>query len=161
MPGGFLGVDIFLLISGYLITGIIVRETATGPFSIKRFYERRARRILPALIVVLLACVPIAWLWMMPDEFAAFGRSLVATNIFVSNYFFRADVDYFAEAAELKPLIHTWSLAVEEQFYILFPLMLVALLKLRRSALLTILIVVTAGSLMLAEHWAHIDRASN
>jgi peptidoglycan/LPS O-acetylase OafA/YrhL len=161
MPGGFLGVDIFFLISGYLITGIIVREHAAGRFSIARFYERRARRILPALIVVLLACVPVAWLWMMPDELAAFGRSLVATNIFVSNYFFRADVDYFAEAAELKPLIHTWSLAVEEQFYIFFPLMLVALLKLRGAARLTILLAVAAGSLILAEYWSHVDRASN
>ena len=110
---------------------------------------------------MLLACVPVAWLWMMPDELAAFGRSLVATNTFVSNFLFRADVDYFAEAAELKPLIHTWSLAVEEQFYVFFPLMLVALLKLRRSALLIILLAVATGSLMLAEHWSHIDRASN
>jgi peptidoglycan/LPS O-acetylase OafA/YrhL len=161
LPGGFLGVDIFFLISGFLITGIIAREAAGGRFSIARFYERRARRILPALITVLLACLPVAWMWMMPEEFAGFGRSLVATNTFLSNYFFRADVDYFAEAAELKPLIHTWSLAVEEQFYIFFPLFLVALLKLRRAFSLAALVVVAMASLMLAEYWARVDTASN
>lgn len=124
--GGYVGVDVFFVISGYLITRIILDENAKGSFSLARFYARRARRILPALFVVCTACIPLAWWLLTPDRWEEFARSLVATSLFSSNFFFWAHSDYFSEAAELKPLLHTWSLAVEEQFYLLFPLVFLA-----------------------------------
>lgn len=126
-PGGFVGVDIFFVISGYLITGIILSELRDGTFTIRGFYERRARRILPALFVVLAACTPFAWWTMRPDDFQAFGRGVIATILFLSNVLLWRETNYFAPEAELNPLLHTWSLAVEEQFYVLFPLLLVLL----------------------------------
>jgi peptidoglycan/LPS O-acetylase OafA/YrhL len=125
--GGFVGVDVFFVISGYLITSIIYQEIVDRRFSIWRFYERRARRILPALIVVSLSCIPFAWFWMLPNEFNDFSQSLVGVASFTSNILFWQESGYFAEPSELKPLLHTWSLSIEEQFYILYPLMLLVL----------------------------------
>ena len=125
--GGFFGVDVFFVISGYLITGIIASELAEGRFSIARFYERRARRILPALLVVMAACIPAAQVLMTPPQVEELARSVLATLLFASNVFFWSETGYFDAAAGTKPLLHTWSLAVEEQFYILFPLILMAL----------------------------------
>ena len=122
--GGFVGVDVFFVISGYLITTIIISEMAEGKFSIVNFYERRARRILPALFFVMLACIPFAWMWLTPTDLKDFGQSLVAVSTFSSNILFWFESGYFDTAAELKPLLHTWSLAVEEQYYILFPIFL-------------------------------------
>ena len=122
--GGFVGVDVFFVISGYLITTIIISELADGQFSIINFYERRARRILPALFFVMAACLPFAWLWLTPADLRDFGESLVAVSTFSSNILFWWESDYFDAASELKPLLHTWSLAVEEQYYILFPIFL-------------------------------------
>lgn len=122
--GGYVGVDIFFVISGYLITTILVDDHAAGRFSILDFYERRARRILPALFVVIAVCIPFAWRWMLPVELADFGRSLVAVVLFVSNVLFWRSSGYFDLAAESKPLLHTWSLGVEEQFYVVFPLII-------------------------------------
>ena len=122
--GGFVGVDVFFVISGYLITTIIISEMAEGKFSIVNFYERRARRILPALFFVMAACLPFAWLWLTPTDLKYFGQSLVAVSTFSSNILFWSESGYFDNAAELKPLLHTWSLAVEEQYYILFPIFL-------------------------------------
>jgi peptidoglycan/LPS O-acetylase OafA/YrhL len=123
--GGYVGVDVFFVISGYLITTIIISEMAEDNFSILNFYERRARRILPALFFVMLACFPFAWFWLAPDDLKDFGESLFAVSIFSSNILFWLESGYFDTAAELKPLLHTWSLAVEEQFYILFPIFLI------------------------------------
>ena len=120
--GGYLGVDVFFVISGYLITGILAARPADGRFSIARFYERRARRILPALIVVLLACIPFGLAWLSPLELRDFARGFVATALSVSNVLFWQQLDYFGPAAEHLPLLHTWSLGIEEQFYLLFPL---------------------------------------
>lgn len=122
--GGYVGVDVFFVISGFLITSIITNELRAGRFSVIGFYERRARRILPALFVVMALCLPAAWLLMLPAEAAAFGRSLVAVSVFGSNVLFWRSSGYFDLAAEEKPLLHTWSLGVEEQFYIVFPLLL-------------------------------------
>lgn len=127
--GGYVGVDIFFVISGYLITTLIASALLEGRFSIIDFYERRARRILPALFLVQLACIPFAVIWMVPNQLHDFFQSLVAVNLFGSNFLFWAEDDYFGLASELKPLLHTWSLAVEEQFYVIFPLMLILLIR--------------------------------
>ncbi|RZU99076.1 acyltransferase family protein [Spiribacter vilamensis] len=153
LSGGFVGVDIFFVISGYLITTIIYQEMVQGRFSMWRFYERRARRILPALFVVSLACIPFAWLWMVPNEFKDFSQSLVGVATFTSNILFWRESGYFAAAAELKPLLHTWSLAVEEQFYILYPPLLLALYRFLPKALFLIISSGALISLGLA-HWA-------
>ncbi len=112
--GGFVGVDVFFIISGYLITSIILPEMDKGSFSILAFYERRARRILPALFLVMLVCIPFAWMWLMLNDMKDFAQSLVAVSIFSSNILFWQESGYFDTAAELKPLLHTWSMAVEE-----------------------------------------------
>ena len=122
--GGYVGVDVFFVISGYLITTIIVREMAEGRFSLLVFYERRARRILPALFFVMLLSTAFALLWLAPSELENYGQGLIAVSTFWSNILFWQQSGYFETAAELNPLLHTWSLAVEEQFYIFFPLLL-------------------------------------
>ena len=119
--GGFIGVDVFFVISGYLITSIILAEMQAGTFTLGNFYERRARRILPALFVLMFTCLPFAWLWLSPRYMKDFSESLVAVPAFASNVLFFITSGYFDAATEIKPLSHTWSLAVEEQYYILFP----------------------------------------
>jgi len=127
--GGYVGVDIFFVISGYLITSIIVRELTAGEFSIARFYERRVRRILPALTVVVVATLLVGLVLLSPAQLEDLGRSAAATSVFSSNIFFFLGSGYFDGASELKPLLHTWSLAVEEQYYILFPFLLMLIAK--------------------------------
>lgn len=139
--GGFVGVDVFFVISGYLITTILINELDRGDFSILRFYERRARRILPALFTVILCSIPIAWMVLDPAQFTDFSESIVATILFASNFLFWMESGYFDEGTENKPLLHTWSLAVEEQYYIFFPVMLFLLWRYgRRSTLATIVL---------------------
>lgn len=149
LGGGYAGVDIFFVISGYLITGILLRDLAMGRFSILRFYERRARRILPALVCVILACLPLAWIWMTPDQLEEFGRSILSVAGFVSNHFFWAEIDYFDNRAELKPLLHTWSLAVEEQYYVFFPPLLWLIWRLGRRGAFGVIVILTLGSLLM------------
>lgn len=127
VSGGFVGVDIFFVISGFLIGSIIIRDVDNGAFSIIAFYERRFRRIIPALIVVACFSAIVGYLTMLPEQFTNLGKAIAATSVFVSNIFFWRESGYFAPAAEWMPLLHTWSLAVEEQFYILFPLIVLAL----------------------------------
>lgn len=149
--GGYVGVDVFFVISGYLITIILINDLDAGRFSLARFYERRARRILPALFVVLLACLPFAWLWMMPSQLTDFAQGLVAVVFFASNVLFWRQSGYFAAAAELNPLLHTWSLAVEEQYYLLFPLFLLTLWRFGRARVFWTVVVLAAVSLLVAE----------
>ena len=127
--GGYVGVDVFFVVSGYLITKIILADIESGEFSIWRFYERRVRRIFPALFPVLFFALIFGYLILLPEEFEDFGKSLFYTTFFVSNIYFMDDVGYFAAPAETKPLLHIWSLAVEEQFYIFFPIFLYLLSK--------------------------------
>jgi peptidoglycan/LPS O-acetylase OafA/YrhL len=151
--GGYVGVDVFFVISGYLITSIIINELEQGEFSIVRFYERRARRILPALCFMMLACIPFAWIWMTPSQIEDFGRSLVAVSLFASNILFWSEIDYFAPAAEENPLLHTWSLAVEEQYYMFFPLFLLLAWRFGRASVFWMIAAIAAVSLLLCE-WA-------
>jgi peptidoglycan/LPS O-acetylase OafA/YrhL len=145
--GGYVGVDVFFVISGYLITTIILAELEAGTFSLLHFYERRARRILPALFVVMFACIPFAWFWLLPDAMKQFSESLVAVSTYASNILFWRTSGYFDTATELKPLIHTWSLAVEEQYYVLFPLFLMLTWKLGKRWIVGLLTVVFVISL--------------
>lgn len=149
--GGFVGVDIFFVISGYLITSILFDEIERGDFSIARFYERRARRILPALFVVILACLPFAYIWMLPSQLTDFSQSVVAVVFFASNILFCWKDGYFAASAELQPLLHTWSLAVEEQYYLLFPLSMLLLRRLGRRRFFWSVVAIALMSLLLSE----------
>jgi peptidoglycan/LPS O-acetylase OafA/YrhL len=123
-PGGFAGVDVFFVISGFLITGIILDALKDGSFSFADFYWRRVRRIFPALILVLAASLALGWLLLLPDEFMQLGKHVAAGAGFVSNIVFWREAGYFDGAAELKPLLHLWSLGVEEQYYLAWPLLL-------------------------------------
>ena len=149
--GGFVGVDVFFVISGYLITTIILAELEAGAFSLIHFYERRARRILPALFVVMFACFIAAWIFYYPQDMKQFSKSLVAVSAFSSNIFFWLTSGYFDTGTELKPLIHTWSLAVEEQYYLLFPLFLMLAWKLGKRWIVGLLAVVFVISLVWAQ----------
>ncbi len=154
--GGFVGVDVFFVISGYLITSILINDIQQGQFSIARFYERRARRILPALFLVLFVCLPFAWMWMAPMALQDFAQSLIAVVFFASNILFWSEEGYFAPAAELKPLLHTWSLAVEEQYYLLFPLFLFVMWRFGRNRTFWSIVVIATLSLVLSEWgWRH------
>jgi peptidoglycan/LPS O-acetylase OafA/YrhL len=151
--GGFIGVDIFFVISGYLITSIILKElVTTGTFSFKHFYERRVRRILPALLFVMLVSLPFAWMYLLPSSFIDFSKSILYSLGFSSNFYFHYSGQiYGAESGLLKPFLHTWSLSVEEQFYILFPIVLLITFKYFRKYLIHILILGFAISLGLAD----------
>ena len=153
--GGFVGVDVFFVISGFLITRILVDELESGRFSMAAFYERRARRIMPALFVMLVLCLPVAWALLPPSAMAAFSDSLAAVALFSSNILFWRQSGYFDTAAELKPLLHTWSLAVEEQYYILFPIVLAAVYRFNRRLLVPLLVAGFVLSLALAEWLVH------
>lgn len=131
IPGGFIGVDIFFVISGYLLAGIILEEVQEHRFSFAKFYERRFRRLMPALFFLLAVMTAAFSRIMLPGDFVAFGKTMIATVLVSSNFYFYATTDYFSEAANLIPLLHTWSLAIEEQFYLFLP----AFLLLTRKSL--------------------------
>ena len=143
--GGFLGVDVFFVISGFLITSILVEEISQKTFSFANFYERRVRRLLPALIFMTAATSVLAYQLMITVDLKGYGNSLVAMSLFSSNIFFWLDSGYFDRVADLKPMLHTWSLAVEEQYYFFFPLVLLIVLrwvpKLLTLTVLTILVI--------------------
>ena len=154
--GGFVGVDVFFVISGFLITSIIVEDLKSGRFSVLRFYERRARRILPALFAVMAACVPFAYHLLSPDDLKDFAQSLAAICLFASNVLFWGESGYFDTQAELKPLLHTWSLAVEEQFYVVFPVLLLAAWRLGRGVLLALI-----GAIAVASFFTSVNEVKN
>jgi peptidoglycan/LPS O-acetylase OafA/YrhL len=160
--GGFFGVDVFFVISGFLITGIIVNELHTrNSFSIVNFYERRARRIMPALFLVIGVSLPLAWFLLFPDEFKTFLKSLVSITYFGSNYFFLGQTGYFDPNIDLNPMLHTWSLAIEEQFYVFFPLILWVLWKfVKERYWIPILALFGIASLIAAQNNWFIDSSS-
>jgi peptidoglycan/LPS O-acetylase OafA/YrhL len=139
LAGGYVGVDVFFVISGYLITTLLLQRLAAGTYGIGAFYAARIRRIFPALFVMLALTVPAAWLLLSPQDVGEFARVLGATGVFASNLELYRTTGYFEGATELKPLVHTWSLAVEEQYYIAFPLLLAALWRWARGAIAPVL----------------------
>ena len=134
--GGYIGVDVFFVISGYLITALIYAEMRTGRYSLVSFYERRVRRIFPALFAFLALVTLLSFVVLLPGDLARFAQSLFATTLFSSNILFWHEGGYFDAVATVKPLLHTWSLAVEEQFYLIYPALLFALRKSSRTRLL-------------------------
>lgn len=150
IPGGFTGVDIFFVISGYLICGIIYSGAVNNTFSYLNFYKRRCLRILPPLFVVLLATLIFGYYHLLPVQFNDLSNSSLATLLFSSNIFFWKTTGYFAGPAELKPLLHTWSLAVEEQFYIVFPVILLLVMRFFRQRVVQAMLLIIFVSFLLS-----------
>ena len=150
--GGFIGVDIFFVISGYLITSLIIKEiNETNSFSLINFYKRRSKRILPALFVMILISIIFAWNYLTPNSFIQYSKSIISSVFFFSNYFFYLEgLIYNAEGSLLKPLLHTWSLSVEEQFYIFFPLLLICVTKFLNKNFLTLFLILFISSLTIS-----------
>ena len=146
--GGFVGVDVFFVISGYLITTILIEDIQNKRFSIVNFYERRARRILPALYVVTITTAIASTLILFPEQLKSFAKSLISVPLFSANFYFWSERGYFGESSDLKPLIHIWSLAVEEQFYIVFPVFLLLLSRHKKTfyALLSLAFLLSIAS---------------
>jgi len=146
--GGFVGVDIFFVISGFLITSILLSELSANKFSIINFYERRARRILPALFAMLLLTSVFAYLLMPADSLLIYSKTLTSVIGFSSNIFFYFSSDYFSPAANENVLLHTWSLAIEEQYYFVFPVFLLMFWRFGTSKLLSLLLLVACCLLL-------------
>lgn len=159
--GGFIGVDIFFVLSGHVITVLALDAMETGRFSIVDFYERRARRIMPALIVMCASLLAPAYWLMLPGQLIAFGRNLVATLLLYSNVSYWRAANYFSERAELNPLLHSWTLAVEGQFYLLFPLVIPMLRRLGLRPMILILATALLASLALSQWAAHSHPSAN
>lgn len=159
--GGFVGVDVFFVISGYLITSLLIDEIDAGKFRLINFYERRIRRILPALYLVTITTAVASFLILMPREMEAFSRSLFAVVTFSSNILFWRESGYFSTEAELKPLLHTWSLSIEEQYYIIFPIFLLVCWRFGRKAIFLILMLVFLTSVILGHWGANINPSAN
>ena len=149
--GGFVGVDVFFVISGYLITTILIEDIESQRFSLVNFYERRARRILPALFFVMLVCIPFAWILLSNEMLYKFGGGLIGVSLFASNVVFWQQQGYFDDSTELNPILHTWSLAVEEQYYVFFPIFLMLTWRFGKSRVFWMIVVMSAVSLMLSE----------
>lgn len=151
LPGGFFGVDIFFVISGYLISGIIFRGMLNDSFSYKDFYIKRIKRILPNLCTLLIAVAAVGWFLLAKPELSALGKHIYSSAFFYQNFRLLGEVDYFAVASHEKPLLHLWSLAIEEQFYIVFPIVCMLLwrfLKHSTTAIGLFVALITAGSFL-------------
>ncbi len=148
LPGGFIGVDVFFVISGFLITGIITRDLELGRFSLVEFYNRRIRRIFPALIVVLFATLALGWFWMLPQAFAQLGSDAFASAAFLANFALLLQSGYFDVESAKKPLLHLWSLGIEEQFYLFWPLLLMLATRFRTPVMAMAVMLAIASFLL-------------
>ncbi len=138
IKGGFIGVDIFFVISGYLITSIILKSQARGEFSLLDFYSRRIKRIFPSLLVVLIFCLTFGWFSLLGEEYQTLGKHVAAGAVYISNLVLQNEAGYFDSDAEFKPLLHLWSLGIEEQFYVIFPLLLMLVARFKGNAFVLI-----------------------
>ena len=134
LPGGFIGVDVFFVIGGFLITGIIQKRTDVGVFSFLDFYKRRARRLFPALALVIAATLVFGWFLLLPWQYEELGKEALAGSLFVPNLLYWYEAGYFDVSAKAKPLLHLWSLGVEEQFYAVWPLLIAVLSRARTGS---------------------------
>ncbi|MHB9025714.1 MAG: acyltransferase family protein [Armatimonadota bacterium] len=159
--GGYVGVDVFFVISGYLITGIIFRDIDVGQFQILKFWERRVLRILPALVVIVIACLAAGWILFLPIDFFNLGKSVVAQVLLAPNIYYWQESGYFARDAALQPLLHTWSLGIEEQFYLLLPGLLVAFNRFARKYLLPAILLLCGISFLLSVYWSYTQISAN
>ncbi len=160
-PGGFVGVDVFFVISGFLITRIVVEELEHATFSLWNFWERRIRRIIPALSIVVCASLAAGWFLLFPANFKNLGDSVMAQTALIANIHFWRLSGYFQETTEVKPLLHTWSLAVEEQFYLAFPLLLILLVRYRKITQIAVIIIIGCSSLMLSVYMSFTHPSAN
>jgi len=154
VPGGFVGVDVFFVISGFLITGILVRQIGSGSFSFRAFWLRRLRRLFPAMAVMVAFVLLAAYRLLTPYDLRALGMASIAQVMFVANFYFARKTDYFAGSSDELPLLHTWSLAVEEQFYLLLPVLLVVLLKASGRRVIVAMTLIALGSFLLNLAWS-------
>jgi peptidoglycan/LPS O-acetylase OafA/YrhL len=161
IPGGFFGVDVFFVISGYLIAGILLRDISAGTLNFKRFYLRRIRRLFPALAAVICATFVAGWFLLLPGEFSILAKTAASVNLFASNVFFSMQSGYFSPAISHNALLHTWSLAVEEQFYFIFPAMLFVLMRVAPRIVLPVLMSIAAASLAWAQYQSLVGSNSN
>ena len=159
--GGYVGVDVFFVISGYLIGGLILKELDGGKFRITEFWERRIRRILPALAVVVIASLVAGWFLFFPEDFKKLGQSTLAQALLGANFYFYRDASYFAQGVDMKPLLHTWSLAVEEQFYLFFPFVLIALKRFSRKSITPGILIMGVASFVLSVYCSHAHARAN
>jgi peptidoglycan/LPS O-acetylase OafA/YrhL len=148
--GGYVGVDVFFVISGYLITSLILKDLKLDRFQIAKFWERRIRRLMPAVLTIMVAALCAGWYLLLPEDFSGLAKSVVAQCLLVTNVYFWRDSGYFAAPAQTKPLLHLWSLAVEEQFYLLLPFLLLGLKRLDRSSLRLVLAAIAVLSFVLS-----------
>jgi peptidoglycan/LPS O-acetylase OafA/YrhL len=160
VTGGFVGVDIFFVISGYLITRIVFSDVSRGTYSILQFYDRRIRRIFPALISLYLACIALAFFLYFPSEALTFKNSVIASTFFVSNIFFYSRSGYFDRDSETNPLLHTWSLSVEEQFYVLFPLVVFAIRAFDHRTRVLVITAIALASFASAIYEVHANQSA-
>lgn len=158
LPGGFLGVDIFFVISGYLIVGFICRDLTLGSFTLSNFYYRRVKRLLPALFAMFLVSGLFSYFLLLPDEFASYVNSLASSLFYLSNHYFYSESGYFDSGLEVAPLLHTWSLSVEEQFYIVIPAFLVLVFKKAPKSITLWLSLLALSSIILSEVLIGIDQ---
>ena len=159
--GGFVGVDVFFVISGYLITTIIIDDIEKEKFSLLQFYERRIRRILPALTIVTLTSIILGWIFLNDAALNKFGGSIIGVSLFISNIVFWKQQGYFDESSELNPLLHTWSLAIEEQYYLFFPIFLIFAWRYGKSKVFWMIFLLAVISLLLSEWgWRNKERAN-
>lgn len=160
-PGGFVGVDVFFVISGFLITSLILSGMKDGSFSLLGFWERRVRRILPALALIVFSTLVAGWFVYLPRDYELLGHSVAAQSVLLSNFFFANHTGYFDPGSDTMPLLHTWSLAVEEQFYLLLPLLLIFLVRRKRLPVGGIILCSCAGLLQISILGADLGRPAN
>jgi peptidoglycan/LPS O-acetylase OafA/YrhL len=151
-PGGYVGVDVFFVISGFLITGLILKEQKAGTFTLANFWMRRIRRIIPAATVMVATVLIAGFFLLLPTDYVELGQSSIAQQLMLSNVYFWRSTGYFSGFAELKPLLHTWSLAVEEQFYIGYPFLIIILSRFRRRNIALFIALLTAVSFATSQY---------